>query len=176
MAGLVQQSPDSGAHRLHPPGRSRGTLLRHAERHTHGRVTQTKWPPAKPERFNSLLPSPPSWPCEGGVRPIFWTVFGRGSFGPVEPVWSDVRFRDTKEAGGVYPNKFVCTGCFDDDRLKTFIEDAVTRRTCSYCGKRSRRKNIAAPVDDVFERMFESVRRRHGEAWASGCSWDSEDD
>jgi len=38
-------------HRLHPAGRRRGTLLRHAERHSHGRVTQTKWPPAKPERF-----------------------------------------------------------------------------------------------------------------------------
>src|SRR5271156_2542596 len=28
------------------------TLLRHAERHSHGRVTQRKWPPANPERFN----------------------------------------------------------------------------------------------------------------------------
>ena len=32
VGGLVQQSPTSGAHRLHPAGRSRGTLLRHAER------------------------------------------------------------------------------------------------------------------------------------------------
>ena len=43
-----------GAHRLHPAGRSRGTLLRHAERQSHGRVTQTKWPPAKPERFSTI--------------------------------------------------------------------------------------------------------------------------
>ena len=42
----------SGAHRLHPAGRSRGTLIRHAERQSHGRVTQTIWPPAKPERFS----------------------------------------------------------------------------------------------------------------------------
>ncbi len=57
VGGLVQQSPASGAHRLHPAGRSRGTLLRHAERHSHGRVTQTKSPPAKPERFRSLFDS-----------------------------------------------------------------------------------------------------------------------
>ena len=31
MGGLVQQSPAAGAPRLHPAGRSRGTLLRHAE-------------------------------------------------------------------------------------------------------------------------------------------------
>jgi hypothetical protein len=75
-----------------------------------------------------------------------------------------------------YPHKFVCADCFDDDHLKAFIQDAVTHGKCSYCGKRSLRKNIAAPIDDVIERMFESIRRRHGEAWASGCSWDSEDD
>ena len=32
MGGLVQQSTASGAHRQHPAGRSRGTLLRHTER------------------------------------------------------------------------------------------------------------------------------------------------
>ena len=48
-----QQPTASRADRLHPAGRSRGTLLRHAQRHSHGRVTQTKWPPAKPERFKS---------------------------------------------------------------------------------------------------------------------------
>jgi len=36
-------------------------LLRHAEQHSHGRVTQTKWPPAKPERF--------SWSDPEGTRP-----------------------------------------------------------------------------------------------------------
>ena len=42
MGGLVQQSPAAGAHRQHPAGRSRGTLLRHAGRASHGSVTQTK--------------------------------------------------------------------------------------------------------------------------------------
>ena len=51
VGGLVQQSPAAGAHRLHAAGRSRGTLLRHAERHSHGGVTQTKRPPAKPARL-----------------------------------------------------------------------------------------------------------------------------
>jgi len=83
---------------------------------------------------------------------------------------------DESEIQASYPDKFVCADCIDDDHLKAFIEGGVASRTCSYCGKRSQRKNIAAPIDDVIERMFEAIRRRHGEAWASGCSWDSEDD
>jgi hypothetical protein len=75
-----------------------------------------------------------------------------------------------------YPDKFVSADCFDDDHLKSFIEDAVASRKCSYCGKRSLRKIIAAPVDAVIERMFDAIRQRYGEAWASGCSWDNEDD
>ena len=31
-------------------------------------------------------------------------------------------------------------------------------------------------VDAVIERMFEAISQRYGEAWRSGCSWDSEDD
>jgi hypothetical protein len=53
LGRLVQQSPATGAHRQHPAGRSRGTLLRHAGRTGHGSVTQTIWPPANPGRFNS---------------------------------------------------------------------------------------------------------------------------
>lgn len=75
-----------------------------------------------------------------------------------------------------YPDKFVCSDCFDDDHLKAFIDDAVESRRCSYCGKRSRSKNIAAPIDGVIERIFEAISPRYGEAWASGCSWDDEDD
>ena len=54
MGGLVQQPTALGAHRQHPAGRSRGTLLRHAGTTCHGSVTQTKWPPTNPGRFIGL--------------------------------------------------------------------------------------------------------------------------
>jgi hypothetical protein len=82
---------------------------------------------------------------------------------------------DDSEIEATYPDKFVCADCFDDDHLKGFIEDEATRRKCTYCGKSSRNKNIAAPVDNVIERMFEAISRRYGDAWASGSSWDNED-
>ena len=44
-----------GAHRQHPAGRSRGALLCHAGRASHGRVTQTKRPPENPGRFKATL-------------------------------------------------------------------------------------------------------------------------
>src|ERR1700729_3421344 len=55
----VQQSLAAGTHRQHPAGRSRGALLRHAERASHGRVTQTKQPSINPERFKRDRGSPP---------------------------------------------------------------------------------------------------------------------
>src|SRR5262245_37369026 len=51
MGGLVQQPAAPGAHRQHPAGRSRGALLRHTGKASHGGVTQTKRPPANPGRF-----------------------------------------------------------------------------------------------------------------------------
>src|SRR5258705_3947622 len=56
MGGLVQQPAALGAHRQHPAGRSRGTLLRHAGTTCHGGVTQTKWPPTNPGRFSVSFP------------------------------------------------------------------------------------------------------------------------
>ena len=51
LGRLVQQPPPAGAHRQHPAGRNRGTLLRHAGRASHRGVTQTRRPPANPGRF-----------------------------------------------------------------------------------------------------------------------------
>src|SRR3954454_5096382 len=74
--GLVQQPAALGAHRQHPAGRSRGTLLRHAGTTCHGGVTQTKWPPTTPERFSVTggertggdLGGPRETDCVGHVR------------------------------------------------------------------------------------------------------------
>src|SRR5689334_22230916 len=54
MGGLVQQPQALGAHRQHPAGRSRTTLLRPAGTTRHGGITYTKWPPANPGRFTHL--------------------------------------------------------------------------------------------------------------------------
>jgi hypothetical protein len=70
--GWTGSSPAAAAHRQHPAGRSRGTLLCHDGATRHGGVTQTKQPPANQGRFTCpLTPSirmtkatslPPAWP------------------------------------------------------------------------------------------------------------------
>jgi hypothetical protein len=74
-----------------------------------------------------------------------------------------------------YPDKFVCADCFADPYIQAFINDNAESRVCSYSGRRSRTKNMAAPVDLVIERIYEAISRHYGEAWESGSSWDSED-
>src|SRR5262245_49158845 len=61
MGGLVQQPAAPGAHRQHPAGRSRGALLRHTGKASHGGVTQTKRPPANPGRFNGAFADGSGW-------------------------------------------------------------------------------------------------------------------
>src|SRR5690606_20101640 len=57
MGRLVQQPPPARTHRQHPAGRSRGKLLCSHRGPRYGRLTQAKWPPAIPGRFNARLDS-----------------------------------------------------------------------------------------------------------------------
>ncbi len=82
---------------------------------------------------------------------------------------------DDSEIEAIYPDKFVCAGCFGDDYLKAFIEEKAASEICSYCGKKRIRKDIAAPVDAVIEHMLACISRRYGDAWANGASYDTED-
>jgi hypothetical protein len=50
----ISASAAPGAHRQRSSGRSRGALLRHTGKASHGGVTQTKRPPANPGRFKPL--------------------------------------------------------------------------------------------------------------------------
>src|SRR5271154_5996280 len=81
VGGLVQLSPAARAHRQHPAGRSRGTLLCRDGATRHGGVTQTKQPPANPGRFTRLMAftSPTTkWRGSAALR-----QFGRLALNPV---------------------------------------------------------------------------------------------
>ncbi|WP_234729385.1 HEPN-associated N-terminal domain-containing protein [Acidocella facilis] len=83
---------------------------------------------------------------------------------------------DFSDLGENYPGKFVCDDCFDDPFIKEFIRNNAASRVCSYTGKKSRVKDIAAPVDLVIQLIYDGISRHYGEAWASGSSWDKEDE
>src|SRR4051794_37787902 len=65
---------------------------------------------------------------------------------------------------GSDPEYFVCAKCFDDDALKQLIVGHAEEYTCSYCGRRSRKRPIAAPLDILVERINEGLQRRYDDA------------
>ncbi|HYF76873.1 MAG TPA: HEPN-associated N-terminal domain-containing protein [Symbiobacteriaceae bacterium] len=54
-------------------------------------------------------------------------------------------------------DKYVCDQCFDDYALTGFVQEHASSPKCDYCGRRSKRKPIAAPVDDVVEYIHQGV-------------------
>lgn len=72
---------------------------------------------------------------------------------------------EMEEARGFYspPQKYVCSDCFGDYAIKDFIGEESTSRFCDYCGKRSRRTLIAAPLDSVIEFIMEGIRSEWGD-------------
>lgn len=78
----------------------------------------------------------------------------------------------------------VCSNCFGDDDIKAFIESNSDSRACDFCGRKSRTRLMASPLDQVVEFMFEAINREYGRAinalgWNSaeggylGSHWDS---
>ncbi len=51
---------------------------------------------------------------------------------------------------------FVCRDCFGDDDLRNFAEFAAAAKQCDFCGAQSN-DPIAAPLNDVAERIFQSL-------------------
>lgn len=80
----------------------------------------------------------------------------------------------------------VCARCFDDKYIEEFIESTVDSQECDFCGRKSRIKNIAAPLDGVVDFVLEAVDREYeravealgfesAEGGYQGAHWDSTD-
>lgn len=60
-------------------------------------------------------------------------------------------------------NEHVCSNCFSDSGIMQFITDNAEARTCSFCGRRSRRL-IAARLERVTEHIDGCLRREYEDA------------
>lgn len=80
----------------------------------------------------------------------------------------------------------VCGRCFADPYIKSFIDDAADSSECDFCDRKSRTKNIAAPLDEVVDFILEAVNREYehavealgwdgAEGGYQGAHWDSYD-
>jgi HEPN/RES N-terminal domain 1/RES domain len=67
----------------------------------------------------------------------------------------------------------VCARCFGDDDIQAFIRSDADSTACDFCGRRSRTRPIAAPLDEVFDFIFAAVEREYDRA-INALGWDSE--
>lgn len=68
------------------------------------------------------------------------------------------------------PGKFVCPNCFSDGALSDIVRHHAKSKVCSYCRRKST-KDVAAPLDDVAEHIFDCLNQRYEDA-ANGVGWD----
>ncbi|HEX5276215.1 MAG TPA: HEPN-associated N-terminal domain-containing protein [Fluviicoccus sp.] len=68
-------------------------------------------------------------------------------------------------------DKFVCPECVSDYALQEHIKACAVSKSCSYCGKKSRRQ-IAAKFDDLSEAILNGLRSEYGDPYNEGVPWD----
>lgn len=81
--------------------------------------------------------------------------------------YEDEGFASSRPAEGYS----ICDRCFDDEHVAAFIEASVESPECDFCGRRSRTKNIAAPLDAVVDFMMEAIGREYERA-VEALGWD----
>jgi DNA-directed RNA polymerase subunit RPC12/RpoP len=76
-----------------------------------------------------------------------------------------------------YPlsNTYVCSRCFEDYGLKEFISENAEYDECSYCGKWSRKKNIAIHINDLIIYLLECIHTEWGDPNDEGVGWESKE-
>ncbi len=67
---------------------------------------------------------------------------------------------------------FVCDRCFEDDTLKALIRENASETECNFCGRRSCRRPVAAPLGRVVEVINEAIDREYDLA-ASNLGYES---
>jgi hypothetical protein len=66
--------------------------------------------------------------------------------------------------------EFVCAKCFSDEALQDFVSGIATSKKCDFCG-RSSSKKIAAPFEEVSERVAECIGRYYDDPGNAGMSY-----
>jgi hypothetical protein len=69
----------------------------------------------------------------------------------------DLMIQQESQGWSFIGDKFVCTKCVDDYALARFIRDNAVEKHCDYCGRTSKSKTIAAPIDDVMVEISQGI-------------------
>jgi len=76
-----------------------------------------------------------------------------------------------------YPlsDTYVCSRCFEDYGLKEFISENAEYEECSYCGKWSKKKDIAIHINDLIIYLLECIHTEWGNPNDEGVGWESKE-
>jgi hypothetical protein len=66
--------------------------------------------------------------------------------------------------------EFVCAKCFSDEALQDFISGIATSKQCDFCGRTSSKK-IAAPFEEVSQRIADCIARHYDDPGDAGMSY-----
>lgn len=97
------------------------------------------------------------------------TVVGENSVGGAKAAWLEARER----GWDAIHNKYVCAECFEDEAIKAAVLKAAELHKCSYCGRSSKGKPIAADVNCVMEEIYFGIRQEWGDPDNEGVPWES---
>ncbi len=81
---------------------------------------------------------------------------------------------------------YVCDQCIDDDTIRAFIRSHREQTLCDFCERESQSAEIAAPLDEVVDFMYQSITREYeraveilsyesAEGGYQGIYWDSQE-
>ena len=72
-------------------------------------------------------------------------------------------------------DRSICSRCFTNAHLRSFVEHNANGYFCSFCGRRSRKHFSTVQFDEVMEIIAEAVRARFNYVEDENIPWDSED-
>ena len=73
---------------------------------------------------------------------------------------------------GPAEDRSVCRRCFGDIDISDFIESRVNSRQCDFCRRKSKTREIAAPLEEVVEFMADAINREYERA-VDALGWES---
>jgi RES domain-containing protein len=78
---------------------------------------------------------------------------------------------EAEERGWSSPEGYVCENCVEDDFLKGLVQQNLASKTCSFCGKKSR-KFVAAPLEALMPAIAGAVGHFYSDPTHAGVPWD----
>jgi hypothetical protein len=87
--------------------------------------------------------------------------------------WKQKMMEEQERGWSSLGDKYVCSKCFEDYALANYVTENAKGFKCDYCGRRSRKKAIATPIDQVMELIDGGIRSEWAHPDDEGVPYES---